>query len=213
MTYDADEVLKRVLPRDGFPKRFVPAALRLRILCLCHYFLLAGYVGEPLLFNTKRRESHWAHIANKVYATVRDFWSCALNRQTKKIRQKLRLLSPSRPLEYAAMNILGPLPKTKSENRFIAVINDWYFKLEKQSQLSEQRLGQFQLYLLTNGNQNSGILSKILTDGGPSFTSRFFQANCAKNRVTLLTTTEYHPQINGQVGQYNATIGALSVII
>jgi hypothetical protein len=46
----------------------------------------------------------------------------------------------------------------------------------------------------------------LLTDNGPQFTAKFFQAVCAELGVKKVFTTAYHPQRNGQVERYNRTI-------
>jgi transposase InsO family protein len=46
----------------------------------------------------------------------------------------------------------------------------------------------------------------LLTDNGPQFTAKLFQAACAELGIYKLFTTRYHPQNNGQVERYNRTI-------
>jgi hypothetical protein len=46
----------------------------------------------------------------------------------------------------------------------------------------------------------------LLTDNGPQFTAKFFQAVCAELEIHKVLTTAYHPQTNGQVERYNRTI-------
>ena len=51
-----------------------------------------------------------------------------------------------------------------------------------------------------------GAPISLLTDNGPQFTAKFFQAVCAELGVKKVFTTAYHPQTNGQVERYNRTI-------
>lgn len=53
-------------------------------------------------------------MADDVYVAVGDNHSCARNCLTNSIQRKIRLLQPFEPLDYVSMDILGPLPKTKS---------------------------------------------------------------------------------------------------
>jgi hypothetical protein len=46
----------------------------------------------------------------------------------------------------------------------------------------------------------------LLTDNGPQFTAKFFQAVCSDLGIRKIFTTAYHPQTNRQVEQYNQTI-------
>jgi transposase InsO family protein len=46
----------------------------------------------------------------------------------------------------------------------------------------------------------------FLTDNGPQFTDKFFQAVCAEQGIQKVFTTDYIPQINGQVEHSKRTI-------
>jgi transposase InsO family protein len=43
----------------------------------------------------------------------------------------------------------------------------------------------------------------LLTDNGPQFTAKYFQAAYAELGLSKVFTTAYHPQTNGQVERYN----------
>ena len=47
----------------------------------------------------------------------------------------MKLFPATRPLECIAMDILGPLPKTKHVQRFVLVITDRFTKLTKSESL------------------------------------------------------------------------------
>jgi hypothetical protein len=58
----------------------------------------------------------------EVEETVRHCTVCAKNRVTERKRTSfLKLFPASGPLEFVAMDILGPLPKTERGNRFLLV--------------------------------------------------------------------------------------------
>jgi hypothetical protein len=51
-----------------------------------------------------------------------------------------------------------------------------------------------------------GPHQNLLSDNGPQFSSKFFQACCQILGVKQAFTTPYHPQANGQVERHNRTI-------
>ena len=51
-------------------------------------------------------------------------------------------------------------------------------------------------------------LSYVLTDNGPQFAAKFFEAVCIINGIKHVFTTAYHPQTNGQVERFNKTLAA-----
>jgi hypothetical protein len=66
----------------------------------------------------------------EVEETVRHCIVCAKNRVTERKRTSfLKLFPASGPLEFVAIEILGPLPKTEHGNRFLLVISDRFSKL------------------------------------------------------------------------------------
>jgi hypothetical protein len=60
-----------------------------------------------------------------VEETVRHCTVCAKNRVTERKQTSfLKLFPAGGPLEFVAMDILGPFPKTDHGNRFLLVISD-----------------------------------------------------------------------------------------
>lgn len=53
-----------------------------------------------------------------------------------------------------------------------------------------------------------GIPNTIMTGNGPQFVSNFFAALCASLQTKLVSTTEYHPQTNGNVERFDKTLVA-----
>lgn len=51
-----------------------------------------------------------------------------------------------------------------------------------------------------------GIPTKILTDSGPQYTTKYLVATCTQLGVETKMTTEYHRKANGQVENFNRII-------
>ena len=108
----------------------LPATLRHRVLRLAHYHVLAVHPGQTRLHNRLRRVYYWPQMAADCATTVRECNSCAKNRvRLMKQANPMKLFPATRPLETVAIDILGPLPKSKSGHRFILVITDRFTKL------------------------------------------------------------------------------------
>lgn len=54
-----------------------------------------------------------------------------------------------------------------------------------------------------------GIPSKMVTDNGPQFVSKWFQAFTQKLGIKHSRTVDYHPQANGWDERYNGTLGKI----
>jgi hypothetical protein len=71
-------------------------------------------------------------MAADVAETVKQCALCAKNRIRERKRTSfLKLFLAVEPLKYVSLDILGPLPKTEHENRFLLIITDRFSKLTR----------------------------------------------------------------------------------
>ena len=207
--FDLNEegVLIRIAPSDGSRQIVVPRVLVSRILFTEHYPPAVGHPGAHRMFRTIRRSFFWPRMVEDVYETVRQCDLCARNRMSEKRRTNPLKLFPARgPLESVAMDILGPLPRTKHGNLFLLVIADRFSKVTKTVPLRTVTALSVARAFCDHWAYVYGPPVSLLTDNGPQFTAKFFQAVCAELGIHKVFTTAYHPQTNGQVERYNRTI-------
>jgi Integrase zinc binding domain len=123
--------------RTSLPRRWVSTSGSAQnpvysILYVEHYPPSAGHPGAHRMFQTIRRTFVRPHIAEDVYEAVTACRVCARNSIAEKIKTNPLKLCPAKgPLESVAMDILGPLQRTKHGNRFLLVISDRYSKFTK----------------------------------------------------------------------------------
>ena len=202
-----DGILVRIAPSDGSRQVVVPKVLVSRILFLEHYPPTVGHPGAHKMFRTIRRSFFWPQMVEHIYETVRQCDPCARNRISEKRRTNpLKLFPAQGPLESVAMDILGPLPRTKHGNRFLLVIADRFSKVTKTVPLRTVTALSVARAFCDHWAYVYGPPVSLLTDNGPQFTAKFFQAVCTELGIKKVFTTAYHPQTNGQVERYNRTI-------
>ncbi|CDF34348.1 unnamed protein product [Chondrus crispus] len=182
---DHHGVLKRRHPFDPYIVQVVvPRTLRARLLRLCHNPAIAGHPGQNRMYYALRREYYWPHLAADAAATVRGCRTCAMNRvKLRKHLNRLRLFPATRPLESLTIDVLRPLPKTKTGKRFLLVITDGFSKLTQ--------------------------VVVLPTITAHTFNAKFFHSTCRVLGITNLYTSAYHSQTNGQVERYNRTISSM----
>ena len=205
-----DGLLKRRCPYDGQVQIVLPETLRPRVLSLSHHSLLAGHPGQTRLYNTLRRTYYWPHMAADAFATVRNCQRCARNRI--KLRKKtnfLKLFPATKPLDSLAMDILGPLPKTKKGNEYLLVICCRFSKLTQVIPLRTISSYNLAVAFCSHWVFKYGTPRHMTLDNAQYFTSKFFQAVCRHLGVSNKYVTTYHPQSNGQVERFNRTIAAM----
>ena len=97
------------------------------------------------------------------------------------------------PLGVRRGGLLGPQPKTAHGNQHVLVITDRFSKLTRSISLRTTTFS-----VVANGVLNNWVyvyraLRNVLTDNGPQFAAKFFDAVCALWEVRHYLTTAYHP--------------------
>lgn len=205
---DSDGILVRVSNKDGARQRIVPKSLRERVLCLAHYPKCAGHPGRDRMFKTLRRDFFWPRMSYDVSCFVTNCPSCSRKKLKSQGRtSKMKLFPPSRPLEFVALDILGPLPETKKDkNRFVLVIGDRYSKVAQAVPLRKITAHHVAHAFFKHWILPYGVPLLVLSDNGSQFAAKFFQAVCAVLGMKQLFTSTYHPQTNGQIERFNRVI-------
>ncbi|KAL5517748.1 hypothetical protein EMCRGX_G003357 [Ephydatia muelleri] len=148
-----------------------------------------------------------------LYRDVEDFCrSCQVCQKSSKQKVVKAPLIPlpvvTEQFRRVAMDIVGPLPRTKSGNRIILVMCDYATRYPGQSQSRQSMLSILQRnwsgYLHVLAYQN-----EILTDQGSNFTSQLLSEIYQLLHVHPIRTTPYHPQKDGLVERFNKTLKAM----
>ena len=146
-------------------------------------------------------------MANDLIEHVRICRTCVQSKGVQgKKQHKTKLFPPKGSVEDIAIDLLGPFPKTKNRNQFIAVITDRYSKLTRAVPMRKTTATLMAAMFLNNWILPYGISNTIFSDNGPQFSAEFWKTICRPMGVNHKTTTSYHPQTNGQAERYNKTI-------
>ena len=107
----------------------VPAALRCDILQELHEGSLSGHLGAEKTLGKLKERFYWPGHYNNVREWCQKCATCAARKTpTPKPKAALVPVPVSTPLELVAMDILGPLPESKSGNSYILVVGDYFTK-------------------------------------------------------------------------------------
>lgn len=122
--------MSQVKAREPALIHVVFSALKHRVLHLTLYLVQAGRTGQTRMHNCIRQAYFWPHMAAKIATTVLKYIPCVKNgvRQINKANP-MCLFPTTTSLDTAALDILGPLRKSKYVYLFIRVITDWFSKL------------------------------------------------------------------------------------
>ena len=202
-----NSLLIRISPVDGAAQTVVPESIKRRVLYLSHYPLLAGHPNGSKMYDSMRRNYYCSVMANGVFQTAKYFRPCAEARGTRyKTQKPMNLFPATKPLEYIAMELLGPFPPTENGSTNILFITDSFSNLAQVTPLSSTTASVVANTLIDNFVIPYGLPVSILSDNRPQFVAKFFEAVCLTLGLKHVTTTAYHPQKNGQTERYNQTL-------
>lgn len=123
--------------------------------------------------------------------------ACAQKRGDCELREHLKLFLASRPLEFIAIDILGPLPRAVKVKQYVVIKTDRYKNITRVVNTGKTAKSQldsifFGLWIIFHG-----IYVYILSDKCVQFTSKLFATLSAILGVKPLTTKAYHPKVYG----------------
>ena len=112
------------------------------------------------------------------------------------------------PFRRIAMDIVGPLPRSRSGNHFILVVCDYATRYPEAFALKSIDSEHVAEALMTLFSR-VGVAEEILTDQGTNFTSKLLAELYRLLQVKALKTSPYHPQTDGLVKRLNSTLKSM----
>jgi hypothetical protein len=110
------------------------------------------------------------------------------------------------PWEKVYLDIVGPLPMTESNMRYILTCQDnlskYFMAIPLKSQTAEEVTSAF----VKNIVLIYGIPTEIVTDQGSNFMSDVFKRICKLFKIEKICTTAYHPESNGALERTHKTL-------
>ena len=201
-------LLCRTSPLDGAVQMVVPKLLQERCMALFHLPKIAGHTGSTKLYGQMRKLFYWPRMAGDISRYVASCPSCVKKSlRTARKTTRLKLFPPSAPMEFIAMDILGPLTTTERGNRFLLVITDRFTKLTRAYPLSTTTADVVARTFFEGWVASGyGIPNVLLTDNGSQFLAKFFQTFCKILGIKQVFTSAYRPSTNGQTERFNRTV-------
>ena len=111
------------------------------------------------------------------------------------------------PFTRIAMDMVGPLPRTEEGHRFILTIVDYGSRFPDAIPL-KTTTSQDVVEALLEYFSRVGLPEEILTDRGSNFTSDLMEKLYQMLGIRGIRTSAYHPQTDGMVERYTATLKA-----
>ena len=193
---DSMEVKQLVLPKRCWKT----------VLQLAHEIPLAGHMGKGKTTQRVLQRFYWPTVYQDVAEFCRSCESCQKcpHRKVPKA-QLIPLPIISEPFQRIALDIVGPLPRSRSGNRYVLVICDYATRFPEAVPLRSieaEKIAEELIRLFAR----VGIPNEILTDQGSNFTSQLLSELYRLLHVHPIRTSPYHPQTDGLVERFNQTL-------
>ena len=194
---------------DGPTTQFraiVPHASRQEILELAHGSAAGGHFGIQKTLDKLKQRFHWTQMSRDVQNWCEKCPTCNQHKTSKRNHGPLTPIYTGEPFERVAMDIIGPLPRTVRDNRYILTVVDHFTKHAEAYALQDQEAATVARVFLNEFVARYGVLYILHTDQGTNFESNLFKELCKMLGISKTHTNPYHPQCDGQVDRMNRTI-------
>ena len=109
------------------------------------------------------------------------------------------------PFRRIGMDIVGPLPRTQRGNKFVLVVCDYstrYPEAVALPSIEAPRIARELVHIFAR----VGLPEEVLSDQGSNFMSELLDEIYRLLQVAKIRTSPYHPQTDGLVERFNATL-------
>ncbi|KAA8491006.1 Transposon Ty3-I Gag-Pol polyprotein [Porphyridium purpureum] len=203
---DEDGIVFALL--KDMPRRVVPDALVSAVLNVYHGAPLSAHMGTA---RTAARIADaqwwWPGWTEDVRKFVRCCHEC-IARKAPPPRRNAAMVqySASRRFEIVGMDILTISPETRTGNIKVLVMMDAWTRWAVAVALPDEKAETVARSFLQTWLTVFGPPESILSDRGSNFVGEVITSLCARLGIRRLMTTAYHPQTNGRVERFNATL-------
>ena len=182
----------------------VPPKLQLGILRYFHCSLEGGHQGVERMNFLMNGKFWWYGITKDVQRFVGSCRDCnAAKRKSNKSEGFMQLFEPDECFETVHIDIVGPMPCTKSGNQYILTMMDRWSRMVKLIPINVCTATNIAWTIRNNWFLEYGAPINILSDRGSYFTGLIFKILTKLNGVHHLFTTSYHPQTNGRLERFH----------
>ena len=168
-----------------------------------------GHMGVAKTFDAIQKTFYWPGFFKAVEKFCASCELCAKNKSVPRPRWPLKSIEVVPiPFYMIGVDIIGPLNKTRSGNKYILSVIDYYTKYAEAEALPNQEAETI-VRVLEQIFARHGMPSILLTDQGRNFESHLVKSMCQLFGIEKRRTTAYHPQTDGLCERFNAILKSL----
>ena len=118
-------------------------------------------------------------------------------------------IAVTRPFEKLSWDIMGPLPTSSRDNKYILVITDLFTKWVEAFPLKDMTATTLATTMLNEVICRYDVPSSLHSDQGANLCSSVVYSLCELLGIATTRTSAYHLEGNGQVERFNRTLQSI----
>ena len=189
----------------------VPSELRSTILKYAHESPMAGHLGISKTKEKILAHFYWPKLANDVTKFCKSCHICqVVGKPNQPIHKAPLIPIPvfEEPFTRILLDIVGPLPKTKTGNQYLLTIMDISTRFSKAIPIkkitSKIIIDKFLLFI-----SKFGLPHEVQSDQGSCFMSNQFKQSMQELGIKHITSSAYHPESQGALERYHQTLKSM----
>ncbi|XP_028835757.1 uncharacterized protein LOC114790140 isoform X1 [Denticeps clupeoides] len=186
----------------------VPLKFRSQVLTLGHDNVFAGHLGVTKTYNRILRYFFWPGLKADVAKLCRSCHVCQLAGKPNQTIPPAPLYPVpvlTEPFEKIILDCVGPLPHTKSGNKYLLTLMCSATRFPEAVPLRSLKT-EAVVKALTQFFSLFGLPKVVQTDQGSNFLSRLFKQVLSHLGITHAVSSAYHPQSQGALERFHQTL-------
>ena len=201
--------VKRQPPGQTVKQLLLPKPYHHIVCKLAHSIPIAGHLGRDKTVCRITQRFYWPTVFRDVAEYCRRCPQCQKTARGSQLRVPLVPLPVMKePFKRIAMDIMGPLPRSRRGNQYILVVCDYATRYPEAIPLRSIDAGTVAEHLMQLFSR-VGIPREILSDQGTNFMSQLLKELYNLLNITQIRTSPYHPQTDGLVERFNKTLKSM----
>ena len=188
-------------------KRFyIPVEKRESILFTCHDSPAAGHLGIQATINRIKPLAWWPGLTEDITSYINNCGICQRNKWRRTIGTEIHPLTVCAPFERLHLDLMGPMPVSENENKWIMNCVDSGTKFMISTGIKNKKAETVAKAIVEEVILKYGTPISIVSDQGKEFVNTLNEKLRNFLGISARTTSPYHPASNGQVERYNGTL-------
>ncbi|KAL5018859.1 hypothetical protein ScPMuIL_004581, partial [Solemya velum] len=188
----------------------LPKALTPYVLGQLHDSPTGGHLGIKKTLCKVRQRFFWHGLRKDVENWCRKCDTCAARKMPlRRAKAPMKQYNVGAPLERIAIDIMGPLPKSRRGCKYLMVVADYFTKWTKAFPIRNQEAVTVAQKLVDEFVSLFGVPLQIHSDQGSNFESQVFREMCKVLGIEKTRTTAMRPQSDGMIERANRTIESM----